>query len=213
MRFWTECQEFYTQFRDRYRTTGSIMPSSPSLARALVSELRKQAPPRRLLEVGPGTGSTTVAILQRLRPGDRLDIVELNEDFVRVLRQRFEEDALFRRWRDQARLIHAPIQEVKGEGVYDFAVSSVPHNILPLALVRDIFHSYRRLLKPGGVLSFYEYYGIRPLKRLYADRRLRRYLHVMERFLYRHFRAYEIAQQTIFFNMPPAVAHHLRFAV
>ena len=35
MRYWTECREFFRQFREQYETTGSVLPSSWALARAL----------------------------------------------------------------------------------------------------------------------------------------------------------------------------------
>src|SRR5436190_12756502 len=103
MRYWTECREFFSQFRGQYFTTGSILPSSRALGRALVSAARKATSPRRILEVGPGTGAVTAEILQALRPGDRLDIVEINAHFVRLLEQRFAEEPAFARRRDQVR--------------------------------------------------------------------------------------------------------------
>jgi phospholipid N-methyltransferase len=212
MRYLTECREFYREFRRQYRNTGSILPSSRSLGRALVSEIRRAPGPRRILEVGPGTGAVTAEIVRLLRPGDHLDIVEINEHFVNVLRRRFEEEPLFHQRDDQVRLIHAPLQDVPGEAVYDFMVSGLPLNNFPLALVRDIFHAYRRLLKPGGVLSYFEYIAIRQVKTLFVNRREQRRLHVLGRVFDRNIRRYQIREQPVFLNMPPAVARHFRFA-
>jgi phosphatidylethanolamine/phosphatidyl-N-methylethanolamine N-methyltransferase len=211
MHYLTECREFYGEFRRQYRSTGSILPSSRSLARALVSEIRRAPAPRRILEVGPGTGAVTAEILRLLRPDDRLDIVEINEHFVAVLRRRFAEEPLFQRHAGQVRLIHAPLQEVAGEGIYDFMVSGLPLNNFPLALVRDILRAYRRLLKPEGVLSYFEYIAIRQLKTAFVQRREQRRLHVLGRVLGRTIRRYQICEQKVFLNVPPAVARHLRF--
>jgi phospholipid N-methyltransferase len=213
MRYLTECREFYREFRRQYRNTGSILPSSRALGRALTSEFRKRTTPARILEVGPGTGAVTAAILHAMKAGDHLDIVEINEHFISLLHRRFEEEPLFRRRRGQVRLIHAPLQEVAGTGVYDFLISGLPLNNFPLALVRDIFQAYRRLLRPGGVLSYFEYLGIRQLKSLFVGRRERRHLHVLTRFLERRLHAYEFRHQDVFLNVPPAVARHLRFTV
>jgi len=50
--------------------------------------------------------------------------------------------------------------------------------------VRDIFRAYRRLLKPGGVLSYFEYWMIRRAKGLVVPgRKERRHLHVLDRVL------------------------------
>jgi phosphatidylethanolamine/phosphatidyl-N-methylethanolamine N-methyltransferase len=212
MRYLTECREFYGEFRRQYRTTGSILPSSRSLARALVSAMRRAPGPRRILEVGPGTGAVTTEIVRRLRPEDRLDIVEINDHFVDVLRRRFAEEPLLQGRSAQVRLIHAPLQDVPGEGVYDFMISGLPLNNFPLALVRDIFRAYRRLLKPGGVLSYFEYLAIRQVKTLFVSRREQRRLHVLGRVFDRNIRAYQVREQQVFLNVPPAVARHLCFS-
>jgi phospholipid N-methyltransferase len=210
MRYWTECREFYQEFRRAYRNTGSILPSSRGLARALASPFRRRSGPARVLEVGPGTGAVTAELLRQLRPGDHLDIVEINAHFVDVLRRRFEEEPLFRARKDQATLIHAPLQEVPGEGAYDYMVSGLPLNNFPLALVRDIFRAYRRLLRPTGILSYFEYLAIRDVKTAMVPGE-RRHLRVLGRFLDRRIRAYQIREQWVFLNMPPAVARHFCF--
>lgn len=212
MRYWTECREFFSQFRDQYFTTGSILPSSRALARALAANLRKTGEPRKIAEVGPGTGAVTAEIVRRLRPDDCLDLIEINPHFVKVLEARFAEEPIFRRRRSQVRLIHSALQDVPGEHIYDFMISGVPLNNFPLPLVRDIFRSYRRLLKPEGILSYFEYIWIRPAKMLFVAPPVRQRLHVLGRFLDRRIRAYEVAEERVFFNMPPAVARHLRFS-
>jgi phospholipid N-methyltransferase len=211
MHYLMQCREFYGQFRRQYQTTGSILPSSRALARALVSEMRRATGPRRVLEVGPGTGAVTAEIVRRLRLDDRLDIVEINGHFVDVLRRRFAEEPLFQGRASQLQLIHAPLQAVPGEGVYDFMISGLPLNNFPLALVRDIFRAYRRLLKPGGVLSYFEYLAVRQVKTLFVNRREQRRLHVLGRVLDRNIRAYQVREQQVFLNVPPAVARHFCF--
>lgn len=211
MSYWTECREFYGQFRRQYFTTGSILPSSRALARALSSEFCRRTGPADILEVGPGTGAVTAEILRELRPGDRLDIVEINQHFIDVLNRRFAEEPLFRSRREQVRLVHAPLQEVPGESRYDYMISGIPLNNFPIALARDIFRSYQRLLRPGGVLSYFEYLWIRPIKTALSRRAERRRLHVLSRFLDRKIAAAQFREDWVFFNVPPAVARHMRF--
>jgi phospholipid N-methyltransferase len=211
MRYGAECRAFFREFREQYRNTGSILPSSRALARALAAEIRKVPGPRRILEVGPGTGPVTAEILRRLRPGDQFDIVEINERFVAVLRERFATEPLFRRRRSQVHLIHGPLQEVPGEGVYDFLVSGLPLNNFPVALVRDIFRAYQRLLRPAGVLSYFEYAWIRPMKLPFVKSRERHRLLCIGRLVDRKIRAYQFREDLVCWNVPPAVARHLRF--
>src|SRR6266850_63139 len=128
MRYWAEYTQFYRQFRDQYHTTGAILPSGRALARAMTRPMRQTPGPRRILEVGPGTGAVTAEIVRQLRPGDQFDIVEINADFVACLGQRFAEEPDFRKRRAQSRIIHSPLQDVPGEHVYDFVISGLPLN-------------------------------------------------------------------------------------
>jgi phospholipid N-methyltransferase len=211
MRYWTECTQFYRQFREQYHTTGSILPSSRALARALTRPMRHAKPPRRILEVGPGTGAVTAEIVRQLKPGDQFDIVEINADFVAYLGQRFSEEPDFRRRQSQARIMHCPLQEVPGEQVYDFMISGLPLNNFSMDLVEDIYRSYERLLKPGGTLSYFEYVWIRAMKMPFVEPAQRDRLRSLTAFLETKIRRHQIGEEIVFLNVPPAVARHLRF--
>lgn len=211
MNYWNQCREFYAQFRNQYFTTGSIWPSSRGLARALTRPMRRGIPPRRILEVGPGTGAITQEIVRWLRPGDQFDIVEINEKFVEIIRTRFQEEPEFKRRESQSRVIHAPLQEVPGEGVYDFMISGLPLNNFPLDLVKDIFASYQRLLKPGGILSYFEYVWIRAIKLVVVGGKEQERLRSLDGFLGDKIKRHQIGQEIVVPNVPPAVARHFRF--
>jgi phospholipid N-methyltransferase len=209
MRFWIECGDFIRESKRHFRDTGALLPSSRFLARALVAELRKRRRPGRILEVGPGTGSVTAQILRHLLPGDRLDLVEVNSHFIDLLDRRFAKEGKFRRYRDQVKLIHAAVQKLAGEAVYDFIISGLPLNNFSVAQVREIYQVYNRLLKPGGTLTYYEYVFIRQLKTPFADRRERRRLYRVGRVVGRYIRTYQVRRERVFMNMPPAVVRHL----
>ncbi len=211
MQYWTECQQFYRQFREQYHTTGSILPSSRALGRAMTRPMRLCKGPRRILEVGPGTGAITAAIVRQLRPGDQFDIVEINADFVAFLGQRFAEESDFRKRRAQSRIIHAPLQEVPGTQVYDFMISGLPLNNFSLELVEDIYRSYERLLKPTGTLTSFEYVWIRQMKMPFVSEAERARLVQLTHYLEGKIRRYQVGEEIVFLNVPPAVARHLRF--
>lgn len=209
MRIWVECGSFFREYRRHVRDVGALLPSSRFLAKALASELRKPRGPARILEVGPGTGSVTRAILRHLRPEDRLDAVEVNADFVGLLRRRFEREPAFVRRREQVEVIHAAVQDLVGTATYDFIVSALPLNNFGVAEVREIFRAYDRLLKPGGTLSYYEYVFVRQLKTPFSNRRERRRLFGVGRLVDRYIRAYQVRRQRVLVNVPPAIVRHL----
>ena len=136
--------------------------------------------------------------------------MEINDHFVAVLKERFDQEPLFRRCRDQVKLIEADVRDLEGEGQYDFIVSGLPLNNFPVDLVRDIFRAYDRLLKPGGMLTYYEYVFIRQLKAPFVNRRERRRLFRVGRVVGGYISHCQIRRERIFINMPPATVRHLR---
>jgi phospholipid N-methyltransferase len=216
MRYWVECGNFLRETRRHFDKTGALLPSSRFLARALVSEFRKSRNlngvlhgPCRILEVGPGTGSVTREILRHLQPGDRLDAVELNGRFAALLKRRLANEWLFHFNRDQVKVIHAAVEDLPGEAIYDFIVSGLPLNNFPVAQVREIFRVYKRLLKPGGTMTYYEYVLIRQLKTPFVGRRERRRLYRVGRVVSDYIRDYEVRRQKVLINVPPAIVRHL----
>ena len=210
MYLWEECGDFFREFRHQFRTTGAILPSSRFLARALVKQLRGPRPASRILEVGPGTGSVTREIVRLMRPGDRLDAVEINLRFAHLIERRVDQEKVFQTRRDQVHVIHAAVQELVGDSMYDYIVSGLPLNNFTPGQVRDIFATYNRLLKPGGTLSYFEYVLARQLKTPFVNRRERRRLFSVGRVVRDYIRDYQIRRERIFINVPPATVRHMR---
>jgi phosphatidylethanolamine/phosphatidyl-N-methylethanolamine N-methyltransferase len=68
--------------------TGALSPSSPALAKAMAAQI-DPAVPGPVVEIGPGTGPVTEAILARGIARERLVLVEFNHEFCGLLRRRF----------------------------------------------------------------------------------------------------------------------------
>src|SRR5258705_5215102 len=77
----------------RPKNIGAIMPSSPALAEAIAREIDPNAGP--VLEVGPGTGVITDAILQRGIAAEHLTLVEYDEDLAQHLAARYAKARVF----------------------------------------------------------------------------------------------------------------------
>ena len=108
--------DFLTEALRDFRHTGSVWPSSPVLAKAMTSSIARIEGPRRVLEVGPGTGPFTKAILRKLRAGDQFDMVEINESFCRKLEKSLLSPYRGRHPQVAVRLHCAPIEEAALEG-------------------------------------------------------------------------------------------------
>ncbi len=211
MRFWAECSAFFGEFRRTFQTTGSVLPSSRFLARAMTAQLKRPRPSCRVLEVGPGTGAVTCAIARQLGPEDRLDAVEVNARFVQVLQERIRSERAFHACRDRVQVIHAKLEELPGAGNYDFIISGLPLNNFPVEQIRTIFAAYDRLLKPGGTLTYFEYALIRSLKTPFVSREERTRLQAVGQLVGSYIRSYEVRRQQVLANVPPATVRHLCF--
>jgi phospholipid N-methyltransferase len=213
MRTWSEYRDFFREFRRNFHNTGALLPSGIFLAQELARPLTLPRLPARILEVGPGTGSVTREIVRRMQPGDLLDAVEINAAFVEILKGRFERDQLLASHRDDVRIIHAPVQEVIGEGVYDFIISGLPLNNFNRADIRSIFTAYSRLARPGATLSYFEYVLLRALKPAFVGRAERYRLARVGRLVRRYIRRHQTGSRHVWLNVPPAVVRYLRLGV
>lgn len=203
---------FFRQFRQRFETTGAIAPSSRFLARSMTRYLaaRNPAVPVRVLEIGPGTGPVTDSIVRLLRPHDVFDLVELNEEFVGILNQRFESDPAWKSVKSQSTIYQLPVQEFLTSLPYDFVISGLPLNNFPAELVSSIARTYFRLLKPGGVLSYFEYMYVRPIRKVVTRGAERIRITAIDATMQEHCDRCRIGRDNIWLNTPPAWVQHLR---
>src|SRR5262245_27353042 len=124
----TEYRIFWREFRSTFHTTGAVLPSGKNLCRALASQVGRDSVPRRVLEVGPGTGAVTSEIIRRLAPNDRLDLVELNPRFAQMLRDRLASESSWQAVASRTRVLEMPIEQLPTDEKYECIVSGLPLN-------------------------------------------------------------------------------------
>ena len=202
---------FWQEFRRTFESTGAIAPSGPKLCRELARYVAGDGRGRRILEVGPGTGVVTDAIINQMGPADTLDIVELNERFVDALRDRLQTQATWNRVADRVRIHHLPIEQLPADEKFEVIVSGLPFNNFPVELVQSILVHLERLAAPGATLSFFEYVAIRRVKSVVCKRPDRERLTGITRTLSDLFAKRQFRQECILANVPPAWVHHLRY--
>ena len=203
---------FFGQFRKRFETTGAIAPSSSFLAKSMTRFLaeRDRTVPVRVLEIGPGTGPVTDKIVGLLGSADQFDLVELNETFVDLLQQRFQSDPKWQAVVGQSRIHQLPLQQFETSAPYDFIISGLPLNNFPADVVASITDAFFRLLNPGGILSYFEYMYVRPLRRKITRGAEKQRIVQIDDIMQGHCDQCRIARDSIWFNLPPAWVQHLQ---
>ena len=202
---------FLRQLQHSYSSIGALIPTSRYAARAMASECARRAGPRAILEVGPGTGAITAAIIACMGPQDRLTLCELNADFVAYLRHRFDSEPEFQRVRDRVTLLHMDVTELDRGQRFDCIVSAIPFTNCPPAVIEAIFACYRQVLKPDGVLTYIEYAYLRPVKQRLLAGKARRELAAASAVLEPYLDRYQFRRDIVYRNVPPAWIRHLRF--
>ena len=201
--------QFVKQALKDIHHTGSVWPSSRALAASMTRSLRNADGPRRILEVGPGTGPFTRVILRAMRDGDELDIVEINEGFCEHLETHFLSDHRERHPERVVRLHRKPVEEAELTPGYDFIVCGLPFNNFPPQLVRSIMRSLMGLLAPGGEFAYFEYAGVRRMKAPFIGRDGRDRLGRINAHGRRMARRNDGRRELVVANFPPAVAIRL----
>jgi phosphatidylethanolamine/phosphatidyl-N-methylethanolamine N-methyltransferase len=79
---------FLRSWIERPLLTGAVTPSGRVLARMMASFVDPNTP-GPVIELGPGTGPVTDALIQRGIEQERLVLVEFNPDFCKLLHRRF----------------------------------------------------------------------------------------------------------------------------
>ena len=207
---WSELLVFTREFRRHFHTTGALLPSSRALARRMGAPLARHPGPKRILEVGPGTGVFTAEIVRHLLPDDRLDVIEANSTFVGMLRERFDGEAAFRRVRSQCRLIEGYAPDAIDRPSYDYIISGLPMNNFEPQLVERILGAFITALVPGGMLSYFEYLYIREVKSVVAPRAERQRVRAVAEVTGSFIKRYQTATDQVFVNVPPAIARHFQ---
>lgn len=132
-------------------TTGAISPSSPRLARLMTADLVPGG--GVVLELGPGTGAFTRAMLERGLPEQDLLLVESNPRFAALLRHRYPQARLLQMDAMQMRHQAEPWDGLQAQAV----LSGLPLLTMGLRAQRIIVAAAFRALRPGGAMLQFTY--------------------------------------------------------
>ncbi len=178
----TDSTLFLREWLANPQRTGSVTPSSPQLGAAMARWLPRD-PDSYVLELGPGTGAVTNALLKRGLREDRLIAIEYNPNLAKRLRKRFPSARIITgdAWELDALLAELP-QPVEAVGA---VISSLPLLNFSEQQADALSQKIRDILEPRGRWVQYSYHIIKDSTRG-AD----------------NFRP--VASQIVWWNFPPA---------
>lgn len=135
--------QFIRSWIEKPLRTGAVMPSSKVLARTMARHVDPNAE-GPVIELGPGTGPVTAALVDQGIHPSRLVLVEFNPDFCRLLRNRYPEATVVSGDAYRLRQVLEDKLEVPAAAI----VSSLPLLTKPprtrLRLIADVVHLMRK---------------------------------------------------------------------
>jgi len=146
---------FLKGFLRQPRDVGSVIPSSRFLERRMV-RMAGVAQAQSVVELGPGTGGTTRAILAAMPESATLLAIELDPTFADHIR---EID-------DRRLIVHQGSAEHLAELIAahrlrppDAILSGIPFSTMPQEVGTRIVEAIRDVLAPGGCFVAYQFRG------------------------------------------------------
>ena len=144
---------FLLEFLRQPRQIGSVVPSSRQLEQRIV-RTAQVARARTLVELGPGTGGTTRAILRAMQADARLLAIDLSPAFCARLAASVN-DARLIVHQGSAEAIEALVAAHHLPHP-DVIVSGIPFSTLPADVADRIAAAIARVLAPGGRFVAYQ---------------------------------------------------------
>jgi len=133
---------------------GSVIPSSKVLIDKMLEPV-DWANCKLFVEYGPGVGTFTEHVLQRLAPDATLIAIDTNADFTSYLRRKFADSRLFAVTGSAADV--RQIMEDCGFQHADYVLSGLPFSTLPPGIGPKIAEQTAEALRPGGAFLVYQF--------------------------------------------------------
>ena len=145
---------FFRSFLKSPKEVGSVIPSSRFLEKRIV----KSADVARaglIVELGPGTGGTTRALLRTMRPDATLLAIEINPRFTRLLRLTVKDPRLIVH-RGSASDISAALEKHR-LAPPDVILSGIPFSTMTRADGIAVLRAVKKSLAPDGRFVAYQF--------------------------------------------------------
>lgn len=149
---------FLRSWFERPLVTGAVTPSGKMLARTMASYVdpRVSGP---VIELGPGTGPVTEALIRRGVEQERLILVEYNPDFCKLLQKRFPRATIIRGDAYNIRETFGTMLTEKAAAM----VSSLPLFTKPLEQRLDLLNAAHEMMHLSAPFVQFTYAVVPPI--------------------------------------------------
>jgi phospholipid N-methyltransferase len=133
---------------------GSIIPSSKTVIDRMLAPVDWDNT-RLFVEYGPGVGTFTRPILERLGPEATLLAIDTNPEFTDYLRESLDDERLVAVTGSAAEV--EKILAERGFAHADYVLSGIPFSTLPPGLGEAIAEATAKVIRPGGAFLVYQF--------------------------------------------------------
>ena len=145
---------FFRSFLKSPKEVGSVIPSSRFLEKRIVKSA-DVARARLVVELGPGTGGTTRALLRTMRPDSTLLAIEINPRFTQLLRLTVEDPRLIVHCGSASDIAPALVKYALEPP--DVVLSGIPFSTMTRATGIAVLQAVRDSLAPDGRFVAYQF--------------------------------------------------------
>ena len=195
--YWQEKKLFLQRFIEKHNQVGAVAPSSRFLADKMTEHLQDYKTPITIIEVGAGTGVFTKKIVERMPAGSQLHVIEIDEDFIKLLEKEFGNNPS----------VHIHCADIRTVALpkADCIISGLPFNAFSPTFVDEILRKYKQLIKRGGSIVYFEYAWLPKLKALWLEEEEREQYKTLRRILSKFRETSESTDSDlVLLNLPPA---------
>ena len=145
---------FARNFFRNPRMLGSVIPSSRYLVHHLLRDIDWERA-RVIVELGPGVGTITREVLRRMRADAVLLAFEINDDFVRHLKEHLDDPRLRVHHRSGVEIGNV-LRELR-LGKADYVIAGIPFSIMSEEDRTAVLRNCHDALAEGGVMLVYQF--------------------------------------------------------
>jgi phospholipid N-methyltransferase len=133
---------------------GSIIPSSRVLIEKMLAPVDWETT-KLFVEYGPGVGTFTRPVLDKLGPDAKLVTIDTNPDFTHYLKSSIDDPRLI-----AVNGSAADVEKIladQGLGSADYVLSGLPFSTLPPGVGDNIAEATAAVIRPGGAFLVYQF--------------------------------------------------------